>query len=314
MADDLGLSALAKIQALEASPRAVDFRREWLGGETLADSGAATGWLRDKLHSDADRFIVSPYVADPVSWSCYATDMRANNVTPAEDSSVWALGVAVRKLALAFGREWLEQGPAYMLADVVPTLEPVRTAYEGCGDVEGLPRVSGPSSYQVVLTIRPQATIADVTSAYQASLNRLPMAPRERAKPMSSPRMAELAVIGARAYLLEFNSWQEARAVYNSENTMETAYVDGDKQGQFRRDVRLAYKRVTGLDLDWKPRGGDASAHISTDLRHPFFFADHWRDGTFSATHRPGEDPVRVVPSDFKKTLQAQKGGETNDD
>lgn len=270
MKRDLGLEALARIQALDAREPAERFRRAWLRSALLPGRDAAAAWIRDRLGASPEAatfslFFNDPYTVSREQWrkarytweSVNADGESLAHHETREDCPMRALGLLVCRLAEAFGREWAEQGHLFVLTAEIPTLRPV--VFVGVRDTTGsLRRVCGLLSEEIALFVRPQATTADVTTAYQLAQQRLyevlSLAPRERIKPMTSERMRDLAVFGARIMFEEFPTWQDARARYEEEYPTDTTYRHSGGQGTFRRDVRAAYKRVTGMDLDFMPK------------------------------------------------------------
>ena len=278
MKSDLGLEALARIQALDAEKPVSDFRRVWLDGNTLPGRDEALAWMREGLGAAPeavafDLDFADPYRVSKEQWSKPSWESKVHRLqgyrwrsidaehraavheTPS-DSPMRALGLLVCMMAESFGREWAEQGHLFVLTGEIPTLRPV-VAVSLRSTKPRLRTLSGPLSEEIALFMRPQATTADVTVAYQAAQRRLyevlDLAPRERIKPMQSQRMRDLAVFGARVLREEFPTWQDARAAFLAEYPDEPSYRDGSTQGTFRRDVRTAYKRVTGLELDFRP-------------------------------------------------------------
>ncbi|MDP2402189.1 MAG: hypothetical protein Q8M66_09430, partial [Actinomycetota bacterium] len=270
MPDDYGLQALAQLQALDARERVQRFRDEWMDGAPLADVDAALAWMVDHLGAPAETHTLGPcfnktYDQTLERWRqsgfyWAAKDSRGEPIVyiPSKDrtSPMRRLGSLVCFLGEAFGREWVDQGAMFVLADRVPELR-AATFVARHEVLSREPRdVSGPLSQEIVLFVRPQATLADVSETYRRAQERLigaaRLQPRERIKPMTSPRMRDLAVLGGRIAIGAFDSWADALAVYESEHADDPTYHDGNK-GRFRRDVRTAYKRVTGLDLDFQP-------------------------------------------------------------
>jgi len=290
MADNLSLEALVRIQALDARNAVQQYRDKWTQGTPLSEADAIS-WMRAELSapSDALTFGISlEHHIDPSQkrWREQGGFWQANSGEGKElgkygtdrGSAMDELGGLVFALGTAFGREWLADGALFVLADRPPKLKASSFIGKRNRQEGGLRNVSGPLSEELVLFVRPQATLADVTAEYQRAQRRLagtPPSVRERVKPIGSPRVRDLAVLGARIALGEFSDWTAAMERYNDEHNAETdsgnneydaAYristeggADGpSKVRRFRKDVRDAYLRVTGLAIDWQParRGG----------------------------------------------------------
>jgi hypothetical protein len=299
MGDNLTLEALARIQALDASQVVTRFRDKWTGGAAL-EKREAIPWMRQHLgapHAATDLSVPLQYHVEPSrnAWVRDGGIWQASSEVGDEvgtyrtssNSAMRALGNIVCALGESFGREWMADGALFVLSDRLPVLRAasylgLRKQQEG-----GLRNVSGPLSEEMIIFVRPQATIADVGDEYQRALRRLTGAPsesRERNKPVGSPRVRDLAVLGARIARGEFASWPAAMANYNLEhnaaadqgdNEYDDSYRisssdredDPSKIRRFRKDVREAYRRVTGLTIDWQParRGGLPEAILNLD-------------------------------------------------
>lgn len=282
MADNLSLQALARIQALDARNVVAGYRLKWTGGVAL-EARAAIAWMRDQLGAPAEAVRFEPRFDNPLapslaSWKASGADWLAYPETgepvvcrTALSSAGRDLGELVCALGAAFRREWIGAGAMFVLTGALPVLDAVSFLYVQRRQEGGLRNVSGPLSDELVLFVRPQATLADVTDEYQRAQRRVAeltaTAPRERTKPIGSPRVRDLAVLGARIALGDFASWAAAMDCYNAEhgapvdlgdNEQDVTYADEGTRGRFRRDVRAAYQRVTGLDIDFQPdrRGG----------------------------------------------------------
>jgi hypothetical protein len=278
MTENLGLVALARIQALEVRPEAEEFRAKWLTGQAL-DADDVVAWLRRELGAgpDEDRFDVLPrevgylWCGFPSAFAGTAEGQVAYDVEsePLDDLASTALGWRER-----YG--WtLWSALAFALADVDPVILAVEARLSRSLSTARY-GVSGPLSERITLVCRPQATRAEVATAYQEAqrhlLRSVTLAPRERTKPMTSPRRVDLAVVGGRIFLGEFGTWAEAMATYNIERPKEKAYREDQyhgrtqqsAKGRFRRDVRDSFRQTTGLDLDFKPdrRGGPATVSM----------------------------------------------------
>lgn len=242
---NLSLVALARIQALEARPEAERFRARWLGGRTL-DASEADSWAG----GDEDSGSQSELDTATSDWSD------------------------------RYG--WTEtDGRRFALSDVTPTLRPVEPSIQRSLRAPG--GVTGALSERITLRCRPQATVSDVAAAYQhaqrAALSLTALAPRERTRPMTSPRRVDLAVMGARIYLNEFKSWPDARAAYNAEHTSEVSvrpdltggpdstYESDDTQGRFRKDVRDSFRQATGMTLDFQPARTNRPPTVSLEMQ-----------------------------------------------
>lgn len=259
MSENLGLVALARIQALEARPCAEAFRAKWLAGRTLDEAGAVD-WLRRELGAECDHDHFGVHV-DKEGNPAWRSGPAAGELGGLSSNR----GIASDELAEAsFG--WVERygwaswdALLFALADIQPVIAAVECSWrQSWGPFDG---VAGPLNERIVLTCRPQATVADVTRAYQEAQRGIrleAMAPRERTKPMTSSRRVDLAVMGGRVCLGEFESWAAAMSAYNAEHANNTENVDAsywaaDQKGRFRRDVRDSFKQATGLDLDFQP-------------------------------------------------------------
>lgn len=273
MSNDLGLRALARIQAMEALPLAKDYRRKWLDGATLPDRAVADEWMREQsgapagAHSFQVRELDRQLQADlqqEDAWGCAVTHEDGDDefMEPLADRrpAMHALRALVRTLAHDFGREWLYEGPYYVLCGSVPMLRPVTPSYDIRPRVEQHRGafLSEPFATEIILYCRPQATTSDVTHAYQAmqrlTARALSVGPRERIRPVTNERTAELAVFGARIATGEFSTWHAAMIAYSAEHPGDTTFRSAKDHGRFRRDVRRAYQAVTGLDLLWTPK------------------------------------------------------------
>ena len=274
MAENLSLVALARIQALEAAPSAEAFRETRLAGGSL-DAGEVVAWLRSELgaRTDEDCFDVSAAEDGTYLWSAGAAAHEGMGWRPYSPE-----GAATDDLA-ALAVRWSElygwtsaQTFAFALGDEVPVLLAVKWNVSLSARVGR--EVSGPLSQRIRLECRQHATTDEVAHAYREAQARARaiegMQPRIRSKPITSQRSVGLAVMGARVLLGEFASWVDARTAYNAAFPDEPAYTSAAAQGLFRRDVRDAYRRVTGLTLGWQPdRKGEAPKAVLK-----------WQDGT----------------------------------
>ena len=294
MPNDLGLEALAHIQALDARKRAHKFRNDWLEGRPMPSQECGVAWMREQLGAPQEAQLIGLNFTETLDmslarwkqggckWGAKSDSGRILGLFPTKrPSAMWELGVLVCILGEAFGREWINQGAAFVLANAVPVLSPVPDWW-GVHKVRtgGLRNVSGPVSDEIVLFIRPQATFADVTTAYRHAQERIweavRWAPRERVKPMTSERMRDLAILGGRVALHDFATWQDALDTYESEHPSETTYRDRNI-GRFRRDVRMAYERVTALELNFQPDRRGTAPEVRM----------HWREQSASS---PAQD------------------------
>lgn len=275
MRQDLGLQALAEIQAREAQPIAQVFRNKWLDGGYFEDTEGADAWLRTLIDGDqttagrVQLWYRPPFAADGRLWTSNGGSWSSDEHAVLRDLADTALA-----LSSAFGWEWYEQTSDYVLANLTPCLQLVRAdildlEYEGTA-----PLVSG-SIPGIQLTIRPQATMADVTLAYREALGflygRRKLGPRERIRAMSSERTRDLAVIGGRIALGDFASWADALETYRKEHPTDSTYHrphEPPDKGLFRRDVRRSYAQATGQSLDFQPdRQKSKAATVSYTLR-----------------------------------------------
>lgn len=278
MADNLSLQALVRIQALDAREVVGEYRERWTGGAPLAKHDA-TAWMRHELGaSNAASFALRfdnplwptwrEWKASGCKWAaCDDLGAEVSTYASAPHSAMHALARLVCGLGHAFGREWIDGGAMYVLSDVLPVLEAVSYVWVGSRQEGGLRNASGPLSGELVLLLRPQATLADVNDEYRRAQRKV-AGPRARTRPIGEPRTRDLAVLGARVALGDFTSWPAAMDAYNAEhsdplggddNELDVHYRDPSdpvKQGLFRRDVRAAYRRVTGMDVDFRPGKG----------------------------------------------------------
>lgn len=337
MTDNLGLEALVRIQALDARNAVDDFREERTLGGPL-DEADATSWMRAKLGAPSEAVMFGLHLEhhlDPSRkrWRDQGGIWRASTGAGEEvgqyptdkGSAMRELGSLVCAFGEAFGREWLADGALFVLADRLPRLKAASFLGKRNRQEGGLRNVSGPLSEELVLFVRPQATLADVTAEYQRAQRRLaglPPSVRERIKPIGSPRVRDLAVLGARIARGEFANWATAMACYNAEHSAETnadnneyddAYRksktdrtdDPSKIRRFRKDVREAYLRVTGLSIDWQParRGGlpEAVADIGGEsVRIPTAY------NALPVVHLGSEEELQVALT-FARKLKAEE-------
>lgn len=210
-ADDLGLEALAQIQALEARPAADAFRVRWLGGEPLPDGSAAHEWLKRQMIAelpdtgirDTDVLQSGPYIAavkfgtrgqiesQRVAWYFrWERNIRDSDTSagiagvgisyepvldPPEGTALHELGQLAADFSRDFGQEWLSQTVPFVLLGTVPVLQAVAVDSGGLSRRKGTgPVLSSPMrSPEVLLRCRVQATNADVSGAYQTAQRRL---------------------------------------------------------------------------------------------------------------------------------------------
>jgi hypothetical protein len=268
MADNLGLVALARIQALEARPRAGEFRKKWLAGRVLGEAGAVA-WLLGEFNvapADTEWFTVE-VTSTGYRWRSWTS---ARGVHPWDPQGGTEATNDLATLAVGWVQRYGWTSPAavaFGLADVEPEIVAVKWDREHsvmpCPGAPGNPsfEIIAPFNERIILTCRPQATLAEVARAYQEaqrSLRLEAMVPRERTRPMTSPRRVDLAVIGGRICSGEFESWTAAWDAYGDEHEASTenpdpTYKEPHTKGRFRKDVRDSFKQTTGLDLDFQP-------------------------------------------------------------
>lgn len=225
---DLALEALSQIQALDAEPVAAEFRERWLGGEVLP-AGHGGVW-RDKADAKALR----------------------------------ALGKAAESLRAVFG--WTErQASDYLLCGTPPNLELIKVLVGRREPGEPGNPAASLFTNTIILECRPTATKAEVAEAYEQMrrlfLTRAGVEPGERNRKTSAPRTRDLAVLGYRIWRGDFESWQDAYWAYELEHPEDAGEYRSSSGAvwtkTFRRDVRNAYERVTGLDLVFRPGMAD---------------------------------------------------------
>lgn len=257
MTDTIGLNALAMIQALEAGPRAQAFRDKWLDGMVIPRS-EVQAWLEEH---------------------------------PVDSPAGVELCELAESLNEDFGPGWRSGAAHFILADVTPELMSVSAKVEryfrSPEHLRGAPVLSPPVRSEIVLRCRPETTDRDLLAAYEAAqteaLAELSIAPRERARPVTSLRTRDLAVFGARVVLEEFACWGEALSAYLREYPEEAAttfsgeQTETENEGRFRRDLRRSYKQVTGFDLDWKPKRGGGAPTLTAQPPDRVFGWYRWR-------------------------------------
>ncbi len=133
-----------------------------------------------------------------------------------------------------------------------------------------------PMSREIVIRCRPQATQKQVADAYEAQRRSsleiwekldpsasltpplltppLISAPGERNRRTNSPYTPDRAVLVARVLSGEFESAAHARDVYVREHPDEELTYPSTHDGisRFRRDMRAAWRRITGRDFTFK--------------------------------------------------------------
>jgi hypothetical protein len=151
----------------------------------------------------------------------------------------------------------LHHAHMFILLDTTPVLDPIRVQVRARVGLGTQAYRAGAFSCEITLHVRPQATQQAVANAYEEARRStfegtFGIAAGERIRPITSPSTAALAILGGRIARGDFASWDEARAAY-AESSGETKYLGVDAMGQFRRDTRAAFKKVTGLTLDFQP-------------------------------------------------------------
>lgn len=190
------------------------------------------------------------------------------------DSALAALAAAVVRLVAKY--DWDEQAALrFVLMGDEPTIPllTARISSKGVGYVGPPDPALSAHVAEITVRCRPQATMKQVAEAYDVARRKL-LADfghdaGERNRRTTSQRTHDLAILGFRAFMGEFDSWREAFDAYKEENPEDAAqYVLPQRDragaaipsaegkvliGTFRRDTRAAFKRITLVDLDWRP-------------------------------------------------------------
>lgn len=273
MSGDLSLSVLSELHALESRPRAQALRREY-GIELLENVDEVNAWLRAKLEARAEETALrlSRHLNNEgcahYAWIA-SSPLGETGYYPAASDELVAL--AREAFALHERAGWHpDEAVLFILMDATPELKPVTYTIAidlAPGSRRFDSRIATPLSDLITLTVRPQATEREVVDAFKRALEQLygraGMARRKRQRPMTSQRARDLAVIGGRIVLGEFDSWKDALEFYEKEHPADPTYQDvtrysqAELLGRFRRDVRMHYKRVTGSLLEWRPSRSD---------------------------------------------------------
>jgi len=296
MADHLELEALARIQAEEARPETEAFRTRWLDGAAFTNWRQALSWSLEQLDAPGDVIRVSLHIPSSLD-TRYTLAVGPTPLAVRHDMYEWVgfdvggnvcaryqpekgamrdLGGLTALLSLRY--RWpVSSTLRFVLCDEAPELEPVTAQkthqYAQMPQNKGVPDnlglysyVTGPYSEEILLRCRPQATTSDVKAAYQEARRRLFDEPRitplERIRPMTSPRVRDLAVLGGLIALGRFKTWGDAYRAYQAKHPEDRTYrkQPTPNAGLFRRDVKAAYLKATGCILDFKPvkEGGPA--------------------------------------------------------
>lgn len=248
--------ALARVLAALASrdKSVARFRREVLRGRLL-EPGRVTTWVRRHAQREGPptfRRIVpverggtplpTPFgfVEEQALYlEAWDDDGLSRNVPIREDGVLWRL----KKLCKWLGEEYSfaePDGVAFILSGRMPTAPRARAGFSVA------PRL--PARSFVRMDVNPRVSPREVADLYATMRGRLlrlmDLGSRSRAMTVQH---AELAIFAAEQ---EAKSWDELRHRWNAAHP-EREFVDVRR---FIRDVRAAYRRVTGEPLNWKGR------------------------------------------------------------
>ncbi len=245
---------------MEAADAACEFRNEWLDGEVLPDWPAATLWLRDQRPPE-------PEVTGEVNKTLepfYVLDEEGTPIDKmfVEGTSVFGeLTRVCERLAWAYAWTTIEV-QQFVLLGRTPELKSVRAegTYTALLGVTPTPGRS-PWAAEIVLTCRPQATMDEVAACYQAKRRQMlegalgeKLGARNRA--ITEERTRDLAVLGARVWHGEFSSLEGVFEAHLDKYPTEMSL----SMKTFKRDLRWAFKRVTGYPLSLpRPKAKDGT-------------------------------------------------------
>jgi hypothetical protein len=224
---------------------------------------AMSDWVRQHAESASVAFVqkVKPWLSidvhDAEGQIITRLDLAADAGTPMGE----LLDVAT---VLENRYRWSTQdGAIFVLTGCYPVPQVVHASWDQertFGSVWHTTAASVPMTQEIVLRCRPQATQQQVAKAYEEArreaLERWHVPVGQRNRATSSDRTRALAVLAARIRAGEFASTREAMEAYLREREDEQGdkagyYVEyrRDEIGRFRRDVRIAWKRITGLEF-----------------------------------------------------------------
>lgn len=228
---DLALEALAQIQAMDAAPQAAAFRQEWMHGRPVKHWTTRVHW-RGSREAHA----------------------------------------ALTELADSFAARYAwthNQADAFILSDIHPVLLPYSVSVERQAPADRDNPATSAWTNEIVIRVRPQVTKKQVADAYEAQrrviLEAQGVEPGERNRATTVERTRDLAVLGYRVWRGDFSKWREAFDTYAVEHPEDADLYVSPRTGRvqvktFRRDLRNAYARVTGLDLYLRDTSEDEEA------------------------------------------------------
>jgi hypothetical protein len=245
---DARMLALADIMAIEAArlPAVQEFRSQVLRGRLLKPERIAA-WMERQARKDGDPTrweVVSPGAPDarPVASQSsffeflpYASpDVSQTIHKPVRAGGVLAelKGIAI---ALARRYSWTEElAVRFVLTGGIPLNRARYTTTSG-----------GPylAARMIELQVSPRLSPREVGGVFSAA-RRSVLGPSTRDRAITAAR-AELGVFGTGVN--DGRSWLDAMTAWNRAH-QERPYSD---VRLFTRDVRQAYKRITGMDLPW---------------------------------------------------------------
>jgi len=270
MTDDAqkDLEALAAIQAIEAAPLVREFREQWLPEGLLAwDNVQIASWvLRHGTSAEDVEDKPAERSGSPVLEFQERDDAGelagVHWLDARPGTAIGDLRAVVRELERLY--LWSQQEAiAFALSNAAPIRETV------CGSLTITRRIgvggSTPAStlmtQEIVLRCRLQATQKAVAAEYERlrrlAFEREGLEPGDRNRSTSSERTRDFAILGARIVAGCFGSTAEAVRAWLSEHPEDRlVFCDSDGEllptGRFRLEVKRAYSRITGHDIDFR--------------------------------------------------------------